>query len=145
MPNSKMSSNEHPSSAYLSLMLTVGAENFLDTLSLLQQLGHGSVVVLHLDGPLLLGVEHLGQVVAQSQRHLKPSQVAVIPNNTAPSAIIEHSIYKHQMSLINHMNMCNQRPEKLAPMKICDKRLSLTISKDHILWGYHSQKRLETP
>ena len=75
-------------SSYLGLVVGVGAEHLLDPLGLLQQLGHGTGVVLQLGGPLLLGVEHLDQVVAQPQCHLQASKVPVIAGEDRQAAVV---------------------------------------------------------
>jgi len=65
--------------AHLGGELCVGAEHHLEPLGLLEELGHGAVVLTHVLLALLLLVEQRGQVVAETQVHLKAPQTPVEP------------------------------------------------------------------
>ena len=57
----------------------VCTEHRLEPLSLFEELGHGPVVLPHIFLALLLLVEQFGQVVLESQVHLKAPQPTVKP------------------------------------------------------------------
>lgn len=65
--------------AHLGCELCVGAEHRLQSLGLLEELGHGPVVLPHVLLGLLLLVEQCGQVVPEAQIHLEAPQATVKP------------------------------------------------------------------
>lgn len=67
-------------SRHLCHVFSVSAQHSLESLGLLEELGHGAVVLPHVLLGLLLLVEQLGQVVLQPQLHLKAPQRAVKPD-----------------------------------------------------------------
>lgn len=66
---------------HLSHKVHICTKDRLEPLSLFKELGHGPVVLPHIFLALLLPIEELGQMVPESQVHLKAAQSTVKPTD----------------------------------------------------------------